>query len=350
MKKLIAIVLCVTMLLTLCACGGTGARNEDKNETRLYTDSAGRQVEIPANITKVAVTGPLAQIFCYAVCPELMVGIPTAWTDTAKKYVLPEYASLPVLGQLYGGKGDINPESLLASGADIVIDVGQTKDKVHDDLDALTEQTGIPFVHVVFSSDDMGTTFRLLGELLGREEQTKKMADYCDAVYASTMELVDSVEKKSVLYVLCDGQNVIARGSYFAYVLDLMSENPAVVDTIASNGDGNLVDMEQIYQWNPDVLLFGPDSVYDRIADDPLWQNMTAVKNGRFYEVPNGPYNWMGFPPAIQNVLGMLWFGKLLYPEQCDYDLYEEVKEFFSLFYHWDLTREQFDELMKNSL
>ena len=349
MKKLIAACLCLALIVSFCACGSE-AENVHTGETRLYTDSAGREVEIPAHINKVAVTGPLAQIFCYAVCPELLVGIPAPWTDTAKKYVLPEYASLPVLGQLYGGKGDINPESLLQSGAEIVIDVGQTKEKVASDLDALTEQTGIPFVHIVFSSDDMGTTFRLLGELLNRAEQTGKMADYCDEVYRSTMTMMETVEKKSVLYVLCDGQNVIAENSYFAYVLDLMAENLAVVDTIASNGDGNLVDMEQIYMWNPDVLVFGPDSVYDQIADDPLWQNMNAVKNGRFYEVPNGPYNWMGFPPAIQNVLGMLWFGKLLYPEACGYDLYEEVKAFFSLFYHWELTEEQFNDLMKNSL
>ena len=53
----------------------------------------------------------------------------------------------------------------------------------------------------------------------------------------------------------------------------------------------------------------------------------------------------MGFPPSVQRYLGMLWMAKTLYPEAADYDLYEEVKTYFRLFYHCDLTQEQFNDL-----
>ena len=38
--------------------------------------------------------------------------------------------------------------------------------------------------------------------------------------------------------------------------------------------------MEQLMLWNPDVILFAPDSVYASVGDDPLWQSLTAIQNG----------------------------------------------------------------------
>ena len=108
--------------------------------------------------------------------------------------------------------------------------------------------------------------------------------------------------------------------------------------------------MEQILKWNPDVILFAPGSIYATVADDPVWQQVTAIKNGAYYEVPQGPYNWMGFPPSVQRYLGMMWMAQLLYPETAQYDLYAETANYFKMFYHCDLTQEQFDALVQNSI
>ena len=129
-----------------------------------------------------------------------------------------------------------------------------------------------------------------------------------------------------------------------------MSNNLAVVDEPSSKGTGNEVDMEQILNWNPDVILFAPGSIYATVGEDAAWQSITAIRNGAYYEVPMGPYNWMGFPPSVQLLLGMLWMAKALYPDAADYDLYTEVANYFQLFYHCDLTREQYDALAANSL
>ncbi|MBZ2175887.1 hypothetical protein K8M07_11630 [Schnuerera sp. xch1] len=39
----------------------------------------------------------------------------------------------------------------------------------------------------------------------------------------------------------------------------------------------------------------------------------------------------------------------LLYPEIFDYNMEEEVREFYDKFYHYQLTEEELDELLENS-
>ena len=352
-QRLLALLLALVMALSLAACGAQSAPVDENTapETRVFTDSVGREVTVPAQIDKVALSGPMAQIVLFALCPDKLVGISNAWDESAAQYLDTEYYNLPLLGQLYGGKGELNLETLLESGAQVVIDVGEAKDGIAEDLDALQEQTTIPFVHISATLATMDETYTMLGDLLGMPDEAKALADYCRGTYDRALTIADSVEKANLLYITGDaGLNVIAQGAYHAEVIDLLSNNLAVVDDPSSKGTGNEVDMEQILNWNPDVILFAPDSIYDTVAEDAAWQGVTAIQNGAYYEVPMGPYNWMGFPPSVQRLLGMLWMAKVLYPEAADYDLYTEAARYFELFYHCELTREQYDALVANSL
>ena len=56
MKKTLVLLLCLCVLLSLCACGGAAERVE--KETRLFTDSCGRTVELPVQIDAVVPSGP----------------------------------------------------------------------------------------------------------------------------------------------------------------------------------------------------------------------------------------------------------------------------------------------------
>ncbi len=322
-----------------------------ESTTFVFTDSVGRQVELPKNIEKIAVSGPLAQIAVFALAPDKLAGVASAWDESAKQYVDEKYYNLPELGQLYGGKGELNLETLLASGVQVVIDVGEPKDTVVEDLDGLQEQTGIPFVHITATTETMGDAYRMLGQLLNMPAEAETLAAYCETTYSRTIEIANSVEKANLLYCLGDaGLNVIAQGSYHAEVIDLLSNNLAVVDEPSSKGSGNEVDMEQILAWNPDIILFAPGSVFSAAGDDAIWQQVNAIKNGTYYEVPFGPYNWLGFPPSVQRYLGMMWMAQLLYPETAQYDLFAEVQNYFNLFYHCDITQEQYDALIANSI
>ena len=350
-KKWLAMLLAVVMVLSLAACGAQSNPQTD-DTTRVFTDSVGREVEVPAQIDKVALSGPMAQIVLFALCPDKLVGVSNAWSTEAEQYLDEKYFTMPEIGQLYGGKGELNPETLLQSGAQIVIDVGEPKGSIAEDLDALQEQTGIPFVHITATTETTGDAYRMLGDLLNMKDEAETLAAYCEKIYDRTVSIAGSVEKANVLYVTGDmGQNVIAAGSYHAEILDLLTNNLAVVDEPSSKGTGNEVSMEQILTWDPDVVIFAPESIYDTVADDAAWQSVTAIKNGAYYEVPFVPYNWMGFPPSVQRYLGMMWLSKVLYPDAtAEYDLFSDVQEYYKLFYHCDLTQAQFDALVANSL
>lgn len=352
-RKLFSAILVVIMVISTAGCGGQNAVNDKKNEdtTRVFTDSLGRKVTLDANITKIAVSGPLAQIVVFALAPDKLVGIATKWDNSAEKFLDTDYYNLPVLGQLYGGKGEMNLEELLNAGPQVVIDIGESKNGMAEDLNDLQEQTGIPFVHINAYTDSMDETYIMLGDLLGMKKEAETIAEYCDDVYQQTLKLAGSVAKVNLLYITGEaGLNVIAKGSYHAEIIDLLSNNLAVVDSPSSKGTGNEVDMEQILNWNPDVILFAPDSIYSTVGSNPDWKNVSAIKSGKYYEVPMGPYNWMGFPPSVQRLLGMQWMSKLLYPDAADFNLYEKVSEYFKLFYHCDLTEQQYNELVESSI
>ncbi|HML69336.1 MAG TPA: ABC transporter substrate-binding protein [Clostridia bacterium] len=367
MKKALFLLMVLMMCASVFACAAKPAEvaateapvateaptptEEPAPTTVQFTDSVGRVVELPADITKVAISGPLAQIVLFALCPDKLVGVASKWDSSAEQYLATEYYNLPELGQLYGGKGELNLETLLASGAQVVIDVGEPKDSIVSDLDALQQQTGIPFVHITATTATMADAYTKLGELLNMPEEAKVLADYCAKVYARTTEIANSAEKANMIYCLGDtGLNVIAKGSYHAEVIDLLANNLAEVAEPSSKGSGNEVDLEQILLWNPDVILFAPGSIYATVGSDPAWQQVNAIKNGTYYEVPMGPYNWMGFPPSVQRYLGVMWMSQLLYPDTAQYDLYTAVAEYFKLFYHTDLTQDQYDTLVANSI
>ena len=76
---------------------------------------------------------------------------------------------------------------------------------------------------------------------------------------------------------------------------------------------------------------------------------LTAVQNGRYYEIPGLPYDWMSSPPSVNRVLGIWWLGNLLYPELYDYDMVQVAQEYYGLFWHYDLTEEEARQMLSRS-
>ena len=355
MKKLTVLLLILSLLL--CGCGAPAQTPEtDTLETlREFTDSTGRTVSLPVQIETIAISGPLSQIYILPLAGDMLVGVSNAYTEDAAPY-LPSYIwEKTEIGQLYGGKGEMDLEALLAADPDVVIDIGEPKKTTADDLTALTEQTGIPFIHIDATVATAGDAYRTLGKLLNRQEKAEELAAWCEKTYAMMTAMMERIDadnaRKSLLYCLGDkGVNVIAEGSFHAETINMMGKNLAVLEEVVSSGAGNEVDLEQILVWNPDVILFAPDSCYEEIAGSAQWQSIDAVREGQFYKTPTGPYGWLSSPPAVQRYLGMLWLGKLLYPEYAEYDLQEEVTAYYKLFYDCDLTDAMYWDLMADAL
>lgn len=345
----------VFLVLALLLCGCKQASVKTAGETQEFTDSTGRTVILPANITKIAISGPLSQIYILPLAGDMLVGVSTAYAEDAQSY-LPAYIyEKAEIGQLYGGKGEMDLEALLAAAPDVVIDIGEPKKTTADDLTTLTEQTGIPFIHIDATVATAPEAYRILGKLLCREEKAEELAVWCENTYAMITDMMMQVDaagaRKTLLYCLGDkGVNVIVQGSFHAETINFMSDNLAVVEDVVSSGAGNEVDLEQILLWNPDVIIFAPDSCYENIASSEQWQSIGAVSRDDFYKTPSGPYGWLSSPPAVQRYLGMLWLGDLLYSEYSEYDLQTAVTEYYRLFYGCDLTDDMYQELMTNAL
>ena len=114
--------------------------------------------------------------------------------------------------------------------------------------------------------------------------------------------------------------------------------------------------MEQVIAWDPQYIIASVDNGYDgsgsynTILNDSQWAVIRAVKDDHVYETPSVPQNWFDRPPSVNTIIGIKWVQNLLYPEYTDYDIKEEAKEFYSLFYHYDLTDEEADSLLARGL
>ncbi|MCB8818557.1 ABC transporter substrate-binding protein [Desulfosporosinus shakirovi] len=364
-KKLIAvlIVLCLALTMTT-ACGKLNGETSqpasapanngtDDKTTVSFTDSAGRIVEIPKHITRIVPSGSMAQIVLFALAPDMFVGLSGKWAPAAEQYLDTQYYNLPVLGQLYG-TANLNLEEIIKVNPQIIIDVGDPKSTIAEDMDGLTKQVGIPAAHITATTETMGDAYRMLGKLLGREKEAEVLAQYCEEIKKNSDEIMKKVGKDGKVNLLyCSGDNglnVLAKGSFHSEILDQIINNAAVVKDISSKGTGNPVDLEQIILWNPDVIIFAPDSIYSTVAQENSWQGIKAIQNDKYYEVPLGPYNWMGSPPSVNRYMGMIWITQLLYPDKAQYDLYKEAARYYELFYHSKLTEAQYKALVANSI
>ena len=354
MKKLISLILALALVLGLTACGGPvpAPDGSDAQETVMFTDDLGREVEVPAEISRIVPTGPLSQIMLYAIAPDMFVGLAAQWSATAEGIVPQEYLDLPYFGQLYNS-ANLNVEELAVADPQIIIDIGQPMSSGSEDLDTLSAQTNIPAVYIATTMESVPEAFRTLGKLLGREEKAEELAAFCEKVYPRTVSIMEQVgdNKVDALYILGEqGLNVLAQNSYHSELIDMLTNNLAVVDAPSSKGSGNEVTLEQIALWNPEFILFAPDAPYDAAAEMDTWKDMTAIRSGNYLHVPDGPHNWVGTPPAVQRYLGLIWLTAQLYPAYCDYDVKTEVLEYYELFYNCALTDEQYDNLTKGAL
>ncbi len=293
MKKKSFLILLLILMLVLpvrAACaktGGTSANlpaasanntagsTEQKGQIT-FIDDAKRSVVLPASLARIAPSGQMAQIVLLALAPEMLVGISNAWSASAQKYFDPKYYNLPVLGQFYGTK-NLDLEQVAKASPQVIIDIGEAKSTIVQDMDAITKQVNIPLCILTLPLIQWGDAYRKMGKLLGKESQAEVLAQYCEQTYKRTQDIMESVgDKNKVKILYCqgnDGLNVLAKGSFHAEVLDLVGNNAAVVQNPSGKGTGNPVDMEQIVLWDPDLILFAPGSYYSQAGTDPAWSN-----------------------------------------------------------------------------
>lgn len=333
----------------------TAPAEEAAFETVEFTDSLGRTVTLPADITRIAPSGAVATMMLAAIAPEYMVTVNATPSDRQMAFLSSNLASLPETGQMYGSKANLNLETLLSADPQVVIDLGDKKGDMAADLDALQEQIGIPVIFLEADLPHMAAAFRTLGGLLSskadRGEAIASLIDRTTAMAAeNAAKITDDMRVRAMYTTGEDGLGTNAAGSVQAQVLDLVGvENAVVVEDVTNKGGGNIISLEQLYNFDPDVILFDASSIYETVADDPAWAQLTAISTGKYYEVPGSPYSWLSGPPSMNMILGVWWLGNLVYPEIYDYDMSEMTQEIYKTLWNYDLTAEETAALLGNS-
>ena len=407
---------------------------------RKFTDSVGREVSLPSVLKKIAPSGPLAQIVLYTAVPDKLVGVARPFSKAAAGYMDKKMLDLPVFGQFYGKNANLNMEALLKAAPSVIIDIGEKKKTINEDMDKLQEQLGIPCVFIEASLESLPQTYEKLAELFGESftaemseslvsEENKEKQEASDASAAATVsentekpaeakdqgekdqnseeakekeakqseEAVEKVESKDakdspeladilaraketnhfyalaveaktildrakaaneeipedkrvkVYWAMGDkGGNTNARESFQSQALQLLPVVNVADIEANSKGGGSEVSMEQILNWDPDVILVDNPELLAFMQKDSSWQSLRAIKEGRAYLVPSVPYGFLSNPPSVNRLMGLDWLGKLLYPEAKAYDfkIEDQLKNFYQHFYHIELSEDQIAEVL----
>jgi iron complex transport system substrate-binding protein len=356
LPRLHRILLCVLSLLlaaVLLASCSSVQTTQTPLETQTVTDSAGRTVTLPKDVRRIAPSGAYAQIFLYTLCPDKMIGLSGAYSDTQKQYIQKKYWDLPVFGQFYNKNATMNLEAVIKAKPDVIIDMGEPKADIASDMDGLQEQTGIPVIFIEATMRSMADAYDKLGEILSLQARASELSSYLRNTLAFADACTAKVPEDKRVRVLYGsgeyGLSVMGKGSIHAEVLNAAgADNVAVLDRVSDSG-GDTVSMEQVLSWAPDVVVLAPDGSYGDVLDDATWKNVPAVQTGRVYEIPLGPYSWLDRPPSVQRVLGVLWLGNLLYPDLYNFDMMQKTREFYKLFWRYDLTEAAARALLNNS-
>ncbi|MFA5536847.1 MAG: ABC transporter substrate-binding protein [Bacillota bacterium] len=367
-KKSLRVLISISLaFILLVGCGQQAANIKDNNSqqlqepkatTRVLKDMSGREVEIPVEVKKVFSTSSTGSALIYTLAPEKLAGWNSELRENEKPFIALQYQNLPDLGRWKGTSYTGNNEELLKAAPDLIISVGDVSEGYISEANEIQTQLGIPVLMVDGSLQKTGAAYRFLGEVMGEADRAEKLAAYCDktleAITSNLQSLADT-EKVAVYYGQgVEGLETEISGTVNSEAFDISgAKNVAVPETAGIRR--MQVSLEQILKWDPEVIIISTDgdkshSVYNSILKEKGWSEVRAVKNKEVYEIPGDPYDWINRPPSVVRFIGVQWLSSLLYPDVIKSDLQADIKEFYSLFYRYEISDSEVEVLLQNSL
>lgn len=329
----------------------TAEEPAEEATSKTVTDMAGRTVEVPIKLEKVYGGDPVGTLMLYTLAPSKLLGWNYELNALEKKYILPEYQQLPA----YGMGDTVNVEAIIKDGAQMAISVTAINEKSKASADKLQEQIGMPVVMIDSELIRSYEAYTFLGEVLGEEEKAKELAAYAQRIVEGVKNIsIEETQRVKVYYGNGETSlNTAPKGSSASEVLDLVQvENVAHIEGAKGRVD---ISLEQLMTWNPSVMLINGEPKQDltgnsaaqAILAHPDFQTIDAVKDKKVYGIPKTPFSWIDRPSGPNRLIGLVWLGELAYENSYSYDLKEEVKTFYDLFYHVELTDEEIESLLK---
>lgn len=330
---------------------------ETGDETRTVVDHAGNEVVLPAELDRVVISGllPLPSVFVqFRGSAEEIVGMhPGSMSAAENSYLINIYPEILEADTSFVVNGTVNIEELMQLEPDVVYYSATNVEEYE-----LYKKAGIPAVgfSTTIADYDCVETYaewiELFGEIYGEQETAAAIIEegrmVASEIEAKTKDLTEEERPDVLILYKYENGSIVAGGSNFFsdYWLDMAGADN-VAEEVKSSGE---INMEQVYAWNPDMILitnfspYMPEDFYNNTIEGHDWSDVKAVKEGKVYKFPLGMYRW--FPPASDTPLTLQWLAKTIQPDLfAELDVDTEIRDFYKTYYHVDLTDEDLEKI-----
>lgn len=298
----------------------------------------------PDRISRVMAAGAPAGVLVYALAPHTLLGWPMTLTRAQRDWLPSLYRDLPHLGRLAGRGSTLPMEKLLALKPDLIVDVGTVDDTYLSTAKRVHQQTGIPYVLVDGRLPDCEQQLLQVGQLLGVPERGQLLAEYAHSILADLPKVRDHSPS---IYLArgADGLETGLSGSINTEVITVAGARHA---TAAATG-GNLaqVSMEQLLQWQPDIIVTQDEGFFSQLPELATWQLLNAVQQRQCFLLPHTPFGWLDGPPSINRLVGLSWLAGQLREQKNDTQWPLSAQQFYRLFYGTERPLADFAGLIK---
>ena len=317
------------------------------SETKVLTDSLGRQVTAPEKVERIAcmyaftahVTAMLGRaddIVAVSNGPQRDILL-TNMFPSIRKALVPKY------------QGAINVEELARAKPDIVFvaaDTGRNEAEA-----AKLDACGLTWIAVDFHTmDAQQQTITLIGNAIGAPKKARAYNQYYRTCIEQARNAVKSMpdnKRVKVYHATVEPTRTSPRESLSADCLQTAGViNVAVQDETRFIDGQHQVAMEQILLWNPELILVNEPGAAAFIKKSPKWSAIAAVQQGKVYQMPIGISRW-GHPGSLETPLAVLWTVKTVYPDKLtEVDMNREVRHFYKAFFNYDLSDDMIEHIL----
>ena len=321
------------------------------------TDMTGRTVHVSGQINKVLATSPPVTNLVYMLAPDKLEGWNYNLTGDEKGYMPAKYQALPNAGGWYGTYTG-NPETFISLQPDVILDdVSVTKNSSSaSQINDMQQKMGSISVVSVLSSTNITNytpSIQFVGNLLGAQKQANDLISFYNNVshtVTSTVSTIPQDQKVRVYYAEGSaGLQTDPSGSMHSQLIDFCGGINVAQVPIKQGMGMSSVSMEQVLQWNPDVIITNDQQFYQSVYSNSSWQDVKAVQDHKVYLAPTVPLGWFDRPPGINTIIGIPWTAKVLYPDKFkDINMTNLTKEFYLEFYHANMTDSDVKNVLNN--
>jgi iron complex transport system substrate-binding protein len=320
-------------------------------QTREIVDMKGRTVTIPDAVTKVAAVSPPGTYLLYAIDPGILAGLNFPLRESEKKYTVPAYRQLPVIGGMAGQGRTLNREVLMQVKPDFIVYWAWKDDaasqKFYDSMAPLV----FPVVSVRLESiEDYPEALHFIGDVTNRKERGDELRRYAQETLSEAKALTTKIAENNKVKVYyaegTDGLSTERTKSIHAELIPLAGGINVHLGEELDHYGMEKISMEQLLLYDPEVILVKEKTFFDTVFADPRWKGLRAVREKRVYLIPYEPFNWFDRPPSFMRLLGIKWLLNLLHPDLYPVDMVAETRAFYTLFLGVELNEAQAKEVL----